>query len=414
MKQYETYKESGISWIERIPTHWDVVRLKDYLTLEKGKNPEEITDEVVGYPYLTMDYLRDRDDIFVQYPTSTEDLLLIEDDELIVLWDGANAGEFMLSKKGFLGSTMAHISIVSNKLNKHFCFYLLKALETITKKITKGTTVPHFTSSVLLFEEYPIPPLSEQERIVEYLDYKCGDIDNQITVLEKEQKAYERLKVAVINRAVTEGLAPEVPKRDSGLQWLGMIPEHWEVKRLKEYLVLEKGKNPKEITDEAISYPYLTMDYLRDKQDVFVQYPISAEGLLLIDEKELVVLWDGANAGEIMMSKKGYLGSTMAIIRVISKKLDKHYCFYFLKSIEPMCKKLTKGTTVPHLNSSVILYNEYPIPPLSEQNAIVGYLDTKCAAIETKIGNIAKRIEAYKRLKRALINEVVTGTRKVF
>lgn len=259
--------------------------------------------------------------------------------------------------------------------------------------------------------EIDMPSISEQQRIVEYLDEKTKAIDGRISVLEKKSDAYTRLKASVINRAVTRGLNPNVTLKDSGIEWIGMIPEHWEIKRYKEFITLQKGKTPKELSYESVGLPYLTMDYLRDRDGKSTVYPESVEGLLEISANEIIVLWDGANAGEFIKSKAGYLGSTMALL--LTKGISKNYLYYFLKSIERDSKYYSNGTTIPHFDSGILLNREYPVPPYSEQQAIANYLDAKCSEIDKAIENIDKQIDALNRLKRSLINEVVTGKRKV-
>lgn len=133
MEIYSEYKDSGVKWLGKIPSHWEVMPLKSFIKFEKGKTPKEFSDENIGLPYLTMDYLRSRDNKIVKYPTSSIGLFEIEESEALVLWDGANAGEFILSKKGYLGSTMAKISGYREYFNNLYFYYFLKMLEPTSK-----------------------------------------------------------------------------------------------------------------------------------------------------------------------------------------------------------------------------------------------------------------------------------------
>lgn len=261
--------------------------------------------------------------------------------------------------------------------------------------------------------ELDVPSLKTQQRIITYLDTKLSDISHQVSLLTSKRDAYLRLKKSIINHAVTHGLNPNVKMKDSGIDWIGEVPEHWEVKRMKDIAKLMKGRTPEELTFEEISYPYLTMDYLRNRPGKEIMYPQKTVGLLKVDASEILVLWDGANAGEFILSKEGYLGSTMAVFSCDCKMINKNYLYYLLKSIEEHSKYFANGTTIPHFDCLTIMNHQYAIPPLPEQHAIATYLDAKCAKIDTIVSNLDKQISRYTDLKRALIDEVITGKRAV-
>ena len=175
MKRYEQYKDSGVAWIGEIPAHWETVKPKYTMFLQKGTKPQELTDEDNGNPpYLTMDVLRDRANKTTMYPTSVNDLDKVDDGDILVLWDGANAGEILLAKEGYLSSTMARFGFDTDKLDSRYWFYFLKGLEPILKEFAGGTTIPHLDSSKIMEEPYPIPSMEEQQAFVRYLDCKVA------------------------------------------------------------------------------------------------------------------------------------------------------------------------------------------------------------------------------------------------
>lgn len=261
--------------------------------------------------------------------------------------------------------------------------------------------------------EVDIPSLPVQRRIVSYLDSKTSEIDYAISLLEQKREAYTRLKASVINRAVTRGLNPNVKLKDSGVEWIGRIPEGWDLIPLKGNIALIKGKTPNKLTFDNTGVPYLTMDYLRGRDDKTILYPEDNEGLYHIKANEIIVLWDGANAGEFILSKNGYLGSTMAHIEVNNKVYNNEYFYYLMKSLESTSKYFASGTTIPHFDPQILFGRYYPSPSLAEQRSIASYLDAECSKIDRAASIVEKQIDAYKRLKRSLINEVVTGKRKV-
>ena len=262
--------------------------------------------------------------------------------------------------------------------------------------------------------ELDIPSLSEQQRIVDYLDEKLAKIDERIEVLEKQQDAYARLKKSVIHQAVTRGLDPDVRLKDSGIEWIGMIPEHWEVKRFKEFASTTKGKQCDYYDSLGDNMAVvLTVDTLRKDIPSFYNYGYVEDKKQLCNETDIVVIWDGAGVGEFLKAKKGLLSSTIARIDINAHKVLNRYLWQWRYNIEYRLKQAPTGMGIPHLSPNLLNNYLIPIPPLSEQQAIASYLDEKCAKIDAAIENIGKQIDASKRLKRALINEVITGQRAV-
>ena len=407
MKKYDTYKDSGNQWIGQVPEHWCLYSLKYYLTLQKGRKPEVFVEEG-DLPYVTMDYIRSRENKSCLYPSSAEGLVPISDDDILVLWDGANAGEIVKAKKGFLSSTMAVLDFDKKIGLSQYLFYLLKKMEPTFKTFANGTTIPHFDSSILLDYKYPLPPLSEQQAIVEFLDKKTGQIDQSIALLETQKTDLQAYRQALITETVTKGLNPNAPMKDSGNQWIGQVPEHWCLYSLKYYLTLQKGRKPEVFVEEG-DLPYVTMDYIRSRENKSCLYPSSAEGLVPISDDDILVLWDGANAGEIVKAKKGFLSSTMAVLDFDKKIGLSQYLFYLLKKMEPTFKTFANGTTIPHFDSSILLDYKYPLPPLSEQQDIVEYLDKKTSDIDAALKQIDTQIADLQAYRTALISEVVTG-----
>lgn len=262
--------------------------------------------------------------------------------------------------------------------------------------------------------ELSIPTFSDQQRIVDYLDDKSSSIDTQIVLLGKKKDAYTRLKKAMINRAITRGLDEQMKLKDSGMEWIGMIPEHWEMKRFKEFANAIKGKqcdyfDEKDENMEVV----LTVETLRQDKPTFFNYGIVEDKTQLCDENDMVIIWDGAGVGEFLKAKKGVLSSTIARIDVNEKKIFKPYLWQWRYQIEYRLKSVPTGMGIPHLNPTLLNNYIIPVPPLSEQQAIAAYLDEQCAKIGAAISNIDNQIDALKRLKRSLINEVITGQRAI-
>ena len=332
---------------------------------------------------------------------------------------GASIGRCYYLPKNFKeGNVNQHVCIIRPKVNvviPAFLYYNLISVvgQQMIDVCQTGANREGLTKEDICNFEFDIPSLADQQRIVTYLDTKLSEIDHQVSLLTSKRDAYLRLKKSIINHVVTHGLNPNVKMKDSGIEWIGEVPEHWEVKRMKDIVKLMKGRTPEDLTFEEISYPYLTMDYLRNRSGKEILYPQKTAGLLKIDVGEIIVLWDGANAGEFILSKEGYLGSTMAVFLCDCKIVDKNYLYYLLKSVEKHSKYFANGTTIPHFDSLAIMNHQYALPPLPEQRATATYLDDKCAKIDTIVSILDKQISRYADLKRSLIDEVITGKRAV-
>lgn len=266
--------------------------------------------------------------------------------------------------------------------------------------------------------ELDIPSISNQQHIVEYLDEKLTKIDGRIDVLEKQQDAYVRLKKSIIHQAVTRGLNPDVSLKDSGIEWIGMIPEHWEVKRFKS--IFSECKSVTETGQEdllSVSEYYgiaRRIDKMDDgeyesRADSLIGYKICKKDDLVIN---IMLAW---KRGLGFSDFDGIVSPAYAVYR--GKNIVPHYFHYLMRTDMYVAeyKRNSKGIIDSRLRMYTDRFNNIIaiVPPLSEQEAIASYLDEKCAKIGAAIENISKQIDASKRLKRALINEVITGQRNV-
>ena len=241
LKQYPKYKESGVQWIGKVPEEWKLERFKIRFRTKKGKIPENL--DVMngdGYlPYLSMEYLRGNEDNVLF--SNDKSSLKVEDGDLLLLWDGSNAGEFISAKRGFLSSTLVKLSI--EKMDNTFSKYLCSAFEPMLRDLTIGMGIPHVNGDILGNIQIPIFEIKEQEKITTYLDSKTSEISQTIS---KDKRLIELLKekrTALINHVVTKGLNPKAKMKDSGIDWIGEVPEGWEVKKLKRVCSFEYGSS---------------------------------------------------------------------------------------------------------------------------------------------------------------------------
>ena len=395
--------------------NWEKKKLKHIVSIQKGKVPKEMitTNSNKELPvYLTMDYLRGESKK-IYYVPDYEKYILIEDKEILLLWDGSNAGEFLWSKKGVLSSTMAVVK-PNDTINKQFLFYRFKDFERYLKDITVGMGIPHVNPQEFLNFSFFIPSLNEQSLIANYLDHKTAEIDELIAKKEHLLELYEEEKKAIINRAVTKGINPNVKMKDSGIPWLGEIPEHWEVKKLK-YVVSKIGSG---ITPKggANVYKLSGIPLLRSQNIHFnglklddVAY-ISKEihdsmSNSKVKPGDVLLNITGASIGRCYFVENdlGEANVNQHVCIIRPQNIDTKFLYYILRSNIGQKQIVLEqtGSGREGLNFEVLRNFFIPTTSLQEQQQIVSHIEKQLSLIDSKIEKTKKVIELLKDIKQA-------------
>lgn len=413
------YKDSGIEWLGTIPAHWEVKRFKSFAKTIKGKSDDYLPDYVEdSHKVLSLECLRQDDAQFYNYIFVDDKEQICNSNDIVVIWDGAGIGEFLRAKDGVLSSTIAKVKITDKKMLLSYLWYWRYKIEYVLKSRPTGMGIPHLNPNLLNNLMIAVPPLAEQQAIADYLDKKTAEIDTQISLLENKQKAYEKLKCSLIDKVVTCGLNPDVELKDSGIDWIGEIPVHWEVKRLKS--IFSECKEISSTGNEdllSVSEYYgvarrldvMDEDEYDTRADSLVGYKICKKDDLVIN---IMLAW---KRGLGFSDYDGIVSPAYAVYR--GKNIVPHYYHYLLRTNKYIAefKRNSKGI----IDSRLRLYSDRffaintIVPPLEEQLAVADYLDKKTAEIDECISLTDKKIKAYKRLKQSLIDEVVTGKRKI-
>ena len=416
------------------------MRLKeicDYIS--RGTTPDYVDDS----PYKAMNQATFSkgwlDESNIRYTSKNASEAQIKKGDLLM----ASTGGGVLGKVFFFDSddtsfyADSHVSILRNSKGKNMMKYLYYVFsikyDEINATMVKGSTnQTELQRNYLLAYEIDIPSLSKQQRIVDYLDAKLGKIDARIAILDKQQDAYARLKKSVVHHAVTRGLNPNASLKDSGVEWIGLIPEHWERFRLKDLGYTYSGLTGKSgddfrCDDETKTKPYVPFTNVLNNtvvdNDSFnyvamgdneQQNQVKTGDLLFLMSSEdyesiaksAVVL---GNPGEV------YLNSFCRGLRITNHNCYAPFLNYQLNSemYRDALRFEARGFTRINIKIDRVASHFVSLPPFLEQQAIAAYLDEKCSKIDAATENIGKQIDALKRLKRALINEVVTGQRAV-
>ena len=262
-----------------------------------------------------------------------------------------------------------------------------------------------------------LPSIAGQETIVAYLDKECGKIGKEIGLLERKVECYRRLKHSLINRAVTRGLNTNVSLKDSGIEWIGLIPTHWNTTRFatafNEHNISNKGINHQNLL--SLSYGNIIRKDIDTNEGLlpasFETYQIVEPGNIILRLTDLQNDHRSLRVG--LVKEEGIITSAYLCIEC-TKQMNAKYSFYLLHSydIKKVFYKLGGGMRQT-LNYKTSKNMEIIVPPIEEQHEIVAYLDDKCNKIDAIIKNTEYKIELLKELKRSLINEVVTGQRAI-
>lgn len=422
---YTKYKPSGVEWIGDIPEGWEVNRFKGNFSYKKGKSPKilDIKSDNCFLPYLSMDYLRGHEENGL-YSPKNNGAILINDRDLLLLWDGANAGEFMEGKRGYLSSTMAKLSL--KNVHHRYAYYLCNSFEGMLRSLAIGMGIPHVSSDVLDNIKIPIPKILEQEKISDFLDKKTKQIDN---LIGRDKRLIELLKekrIALINKAVTRGLNENVKFKDSGVEWIGEIPEGWGVRKLK-FLTVKKaqyGANSEpEVNENHLDFRYIRITDVDDKgglkEDSFA-YLRKKDALgYMLQEGDILFARSGATVGKVYYyteqdGKCCFAGYMIRYISNIKKLIPKFLLYYSLsKSYQEWIKIISTQSTIE--NVSAEKYDELllPVPTLDEQKLIINYLDKQTMQTDNHIEKIIRRINLLEEYKKSLIYNAVTGKIRV-
>lgn len=325
------------------------------------------------------------------------------------------------------GNVNQHVCIIRLKKNvlPAFLYYNLisETGQHLIDSCQTGANREGLTKEDLCNFEFEIPSIERQKEIVAYLNERIALVTRQVSLLTSKRDAYLRLKKSIINRAVTKGLNPNVKMKDSGVDWIGEVPEGWEVKRIKEIGNLRLGKM---LTERPIP-GFHQRPYLKSKNIDWLNLKLDYVEEMYFSDSELTNL--RLNKNDLVISEGGEVGKTAIwnneiqecyIQNSVHKLTFGHNCnpryylylFYNLGHVGYF-KSIVNLVSIMHLTYEKLRRIEVSVPELEEQNKIATYLDDKCSKIDLIISNLDKQISKYGELKRSLIDEVITGKRAV-
>ena len=396
-EKVEFYRETEFKDTEigRIPKEWEVMVATDVADYINGY-PFSPTDwKMYGIPIIRIQNLNDPNAEFNFFDGEIDDIYKIKNGDLLFSWS-ASIGIYIWKHGDAVLNQHIFKVVPKANINKLFLYYdLLLAIEQLKGRV-HGSTMKHFQKNELKTTFIPIPPLEEQQKIAEIL----STIDEAIQKTNDIIAKTERLKRGLMQELLTKGIGHKEFKDTE----IGRIPKEWEAIRFGDIVNLVKGRRPKEFVNERIkdSLPYLSAENLRNNNAV--QFVKVSDDIILVDDGDLILIWDGSNAGEFFLGKRGVLSSTMVKILLKKKLYDSKFLFYLLKTKENYLKDQTKGTGIPHVDETILRSLVIPLPPSEEQQKIAEILSTVDEAIQKTDDIIAKT----ERLKKGLMQELLT------
>lgn len=434
-------KDSGIEWIGEIPQAWRTKRIK---YLANGEENSFTDGDWIDSPYITDDGIRylttgnigdgeykNQGNGFISKETfETLKCIYAYPGDLVFSRLNSPYGRSCLLANDYPEYVIAVDNVIlRTNEDKRFICYLTQCqgYQHVVEEKANGTTMKRISRTELGNVYLPIAPKQEQERISDYLDAKCVEIDTLIAAKEKTNALLKEQRQSLIYEAVTKGLNPTVPMKDSGIDWLGMIPEHWSVYRLKH--ILAKGKNAIKAGPFGSSLNSVEMQGSDVK--VFNQRTVLDNDFEQGDEYVSFEKYDElkgftAEGGDILITTRGTIGKTAIVpdgkfgilhpclikmktnLSVFNRQL---LCRLF-NDIDLLTEQLrlaSNATTIDVIYTQNLLNLYLPVPKIEEQQAILKYINENCDKIDKAIRSNEMGIEKLKEYRQSLIYEAVTG-----
>ena len=416
MRRYESYKDSGVEWLGEVTSHWESFPL--FVQAKISSITNHIDKELISV-YLDRGVVRFSDVDEKRTNVTSLDLSkyqLVRKGNLVLNNQQAWRGSVGVSSYEGIVSPAYLILELSNKFDPHYANYLFRNSSMVSHYLIAskgvGTIQRNLYWGNLRRTPIFIPPLSEQQKISQFLDDKTSKIDQAVDLAEKQIALLKEHKQILIQNAVTRGLNPDVPLKDSSVEWIGQVPEHWEVKKLKFVLTLSNKKEESKNSNKR----YIGMENIESFTGKINDIPLIAEGIANSFYKD-----------EILFGKlrpylaKSYLAdfdgicSTEFLVYRSTKVLNNRFALNIFLSYGfiDAVNASTYGSKMPRANAEFISNMFLAIPPLSKQKQIIDYLDTQTAKIDQAIALKTAHIEKLKEYKSVLINDVVTGKVRV-
>jgi type I restriction enzyme S subunit len=438
MKQrYPTYKSSGIEWIGEIPELWNLISLKYLVSSKITDGPHETPTFIEdGVPFLSvesvqnnrLDFNKKRGHISLEAHQEYSRKCKPQRDDILIVKSGSTTGKSTIVETDIEFNIWSPLCIVRSKPERIIPRFAFTSIQSpyFRRFVELGWsfgTQPNIGMGVIENIKLVVPPLTEQQQIVTFLNQKTTLIDQIISGSEKKIELLQERRTATINHAVTKGLNPKVKMKDSGVEWIGEIPRHWRLIKLKQKgeVIIGLSYSPENIVDENEGVLVMRSSNVQEGKPAFTDnvYVNSSvpERLRLKLGDILICSRNGSRnlIGKNCLITKDEEGMTFGVFMTIYRSKFYQIVFWILNSpVFESQSGLFLTSTINQLTVSTLENMVIPfVESEEEQQQIVTYLDQKTKEINDLIASEKKRIELLKEYRQSLISELVTGKIKV-
>ena len=422
LPKYEAYKDSGVEWLGDIPSSWELKPGFVAFSENKRNNKGMKENTVLSLSYGNI-VVKPEEKLVGLVPESFETYQLVEPDDIIVRCtdlqnDKVSLRTGLAKNKGIITSAYLNLR-VKNGFDARFLHYYLHALDT-TKVLYKFGSGLRQNLSFLDFKRLPIFEIPEdtQKLIANYLEKKTAQVDDAIAIKEQQISLLKERKQIIIQQAVTLGLDPNVPMKDSGVDWIGKIPAHWEVRRSKFVFTQRKERAWKDDVQLSATQAYGVIpqdqyEELTGKRVVKIQLHLDKRKH--VEKDDFVISMRSFQGGLERAWSQGCIRSSYVVLRALDE-IDPSFYGYLLKlpsyiaALQQTASFIRDGQDLNFDNFSKV---DLFIPPIEEQKEIANYVSAFMKSSDEGIELLLAQIEKLKEYKTSLINSAVTGKIKI-
>ena len=422
-------KDSGIEWIGQIPEEWHVSKIKNVYIVILGKmlSPSQTQKDQTLENYLCAANIK-----WSGVDTSIQKQMWFSESDKAEY--KLHEGDILIMEGGLAGTSCkyrgemapcfiqnsVHCCRAKSNYSNQFLYYWMNVVynSKYIENICNKATIQHYTKEKVMNTPFLICSSLEQEKIVSYLDRKCAQID---AIISKQQQIIEKLKeykLSVITEAVTKGLDPNVPMKDSGVKWIGKIPEHWNILKLQAHTrMLTPMRDRPEKLDGDIPWVRIE-DYdgkyiSTSKEGLGVSLETVNEMNLKIYPVGSILCTSSCDLGKCAIVTRELVSNQRFINIIPDLDTNSDYLYYLMLSNAKRLNHLSTGTIQANLSRKAFEHLMVQFPPFAEQKEIAEYLDKKCETVELSIRKKQELIDRLNLYKKSLIYETVTGKKEI-
>lgn len=420
-------KDSGIKCIGKIPANWNICRLRFLCNMKTGGTPPNkigINIEEDGFPWITASDMDNTYKIntFTQYITKETIEMCnykLFPPKSILLVCIASVGKLGIINTPCYANQQITALTSNDNINSKYLLYFIQSMSNKIVADASSNVVPIINTSYLKNINCILPPLQEQEKIANFLDTKCEEINSFHLSIERQIEKLEEYRKSIITEAITKGLNPNVEMKDSGIKWIGMIPKDWKVDKTKYIFKVVCGSTPNssnpEYWDGDIDWitPADMQDFgtITNGKKNITNKGYNSCGTTIVPTNSIVIS-NRAPIGKVNITLKE-LCTNQGCKCLVSNDVCNNYFYYYFYSCNQELINLGRGTTFKELSTPDLENFQIILPSIQEQQDIANYLDEKCKHIDEAIATKKKELEVLEKYKKSLIYEYVTGKKEV-